>query len=228
MRIHYLQHVAFEGPGSIRDWAELNGHDVTGTRLDLGEALPAVADFDVLVIMGGPMSVNDEAEWPWLVPEKQLVRDTIAAGKPILGVCLGAQLIASALGKGVYRGKEKEIGWLPVQRVDVRGVAALWPETFTPLHWHGETFDLPEGAWHLARTPSVPNQAFELPRRVIGLQFHLEATAASVEALVAHASDDITGGRHQQSPERILADVAECEAVRPLLHRLLDYLTSAG
>jgi GMP synthase-like glutamine amidotransferase len=228
MRVHYLQHVSFEAPAAIEDWARQAGHAIAGSRLYLGEALPDPNAFDLLVVMGGPMSVNDEPEHPWLVAEKQLVRRAIELDRPVFGVCLGAQMIASALGASVYRAAQKEIGWFPVRRVTGQGTGALLPETFTPLHWHGETFDLPAGAIRLAETDAVPNQAFQLGSNVIGLQFHIEATLPSIQALVENAAHEIqVGVPFQQAPEAILAQTPQAStAVHPILWGLLDRLTS--
>src|SRR6185312_16916190 len=142
------------------------------------------------VIMGAPMSVNDEHLYPWLKEEKILVGNAIESRRAVLGICLGAQMIASAMGAPVYRGREKEIGWFPVRRVAGSGAGALFPKTFTPLHWHGETFDLPAGAIRLAETDAVPNQAFQVGS-AIGLQFHLEATPESIRQLVDNAAHEI-------------------------------------
>lgn len=226
MRIHYLQHVAFEPPAAIEDWAQEAGHCMTGSHLYRGDALPQVAAFDLLIIMGGPMSVNDEQEHPWLAPEKELVRKAIEHRRSVLGICLGAQMIASALGASVYRAPQKEIGWFPVRRVTDQGFGARLPERFTPLHWHGETFDLPTGAVQLVATDAVPNQAFQLGDNVLGLQFHLEATPRSVAQLVEHAAHEIQEGQpFQQAPLQILTQTLEASAiVRPILWRLLDHL----
>lgn len=226
MRIHVLQHVEFEGPAAIEDWARRSGHTITRSRLDKDEPLPDPAAFDFLVIMGGPMSVNDEHQHPWLKEEKAFVRKAMESERPILGVCLGAQMIASAMGARVYRGREKEIGWFPVRRVTASGAGAPFPETFTPLHWHGETFDLPAGAVRLAETDAVPNQAFQLGS-AIGLQFHLEATPASVQQLVANAAHEIeTGKPFQQPAQEILAQTPQASSdAQPILYKLLDHLT---
>lgn len=227
MRIHVLQHVEFEGPAAIEDWAFRSGHTITRSRLDKGEDLPGLTAFDLLVIMGGPMSVNDESAHPWLKEEKSLVRKAVESERPILGVCLGAQMIASAMGVRVYRGREKEIGWFPVHRVTDKGIGALFPPTFTPLHWHGETFDLPANAVRLAETDAVPNQAFQLGS-AIGLQFHLEATPASVQQLVDNAAHEIeTGKPFQQSAQEILAQTPQASTnAQPILHRLLDHIAA--
>lgn len=228
MRIHYLQHVPFEGPASIVDWAEERGYALTGSHLYRGDPLPDLDDFDFLVAMGGPMSVNDVGEHAWLVPEMCLIRAAIDADKPVLGVCLGAQLIARAMGATVHPAREKEIGCFPVTRSAglPPGVFDGLPETFEPLHWHGETLELPLGAVRLAETQACPNQAFQLGRRVIGLQFHLESTPDSIQALTDHCADEIVGGRFQQSVETIRDSDDRVRRVRPLLDDVLVYLSS--
>lgn len=227
MRIHVLQHVDFEGPAAIEDWARRSGHAIRSSRLDKGEALPNIAGFDLLVIMGGPMSVNDEESCPWLKEEKALVRSAIESGRSVLGICLGAQMIANAMGASVYRGREKEIGWFPVRGVTASGVGALFPETFTPLHWHGETFDLPAGAVRLAETDAVPNQAFQLGS-AIGLQFHLEATPESVQQVVDNAAHEIESGKpFQQSAQKILSLTPRASSeAHAILYRLLEHIES--
>jgi GMP synthase-like glutamine amidotransferase len=227
LRVHCIQHVSFEGPAAIRDWALDAGCAWTATDISRGDRLPEdESGFDLLVVMGGPMSVNDEDIHPWLRDEKRLVRRAIESGKAVLGVCLGAQLIASAMGERVYPGPEKEIGWWPVRRVTSEGVGDVLPESFVPLHWHGETFDLPEGAVRLIETEVVPNQAFQLGRRVIGLQFHIEATPQSVQAIVDVEGDGIGDTRFQQPAAAILDQAtARIAETRPVLNALLSYLT---
>ena len=114
MRAHYLQHVEFEGLGSIEPWLKAAGYEITNTRLFESAKLPDLKKIDLLIVMGGPMSVNDEDDFPWLVSEKKFIREAINSGKPVLGICLGAQLIASATGARVYRNPIKEIGWFPI------------------------------------------------------------------------------------------------------------------
>jgi GMP synthase-like glutamine amidotransferase len=226
MRAHYLQHVPFEGLGSIETWLRSAGWEITCSRLYESPALPREGDFDLLIAMGGPMSVNDEAALPWLVAEKQFVRETIERGTPVLGVCLGAQLIASALGSRVFASGEKEIGWFPVTGVPTaRQDIFRFPSSTEVFHWHGETFDLPAGAVQLARSAPCENQAFQLGRSVIGLQFHLETTADSARALVDNCGDELVPARYIQSAETILAVPHErYRAINALMASVLDYL----
>ena len=153
----------------------------------------------MLTVMGGPMSANDEADLSWLAPEIALVRDAIASEKIVLGVCLGAQIIAKALGAQVYAGKQKEIGWFPVRAESGHELFDGLPGEFMAFHWHGETFDLPAHAERLASTPVTANQAFAVGSRVLGLQFHMEATTESVNALIENAADEIGDGRSSRS-----------------------------
>jgi GMP synthase-like glutamine amidotransferase len=227
LRAHYFQHVPFEGLGSIQSWLDANGYDTSSTGFfAAGHQLPAVDAVDLLIIMGGPMSVNDEADLPWLAAEKQFVRDCIAAGKPVVGICLGAQLIANCLGGKVYPNGEKEIGWFPVlNRAAANLTLFQFPEEFTAFHWHGETFDLPEGASLLASSHACKNQAFQIGSKVIGLQFHLETTPASAQALVKHCGDELVAGDYIQSPGQILfAQGGEYEQINGIMRAVLDYV----
>jgi GMP synthase-like glutamine amidotransferase len=227
LRIHYLQHVPFERPAGIATWAHRQGHTVTGCRLDRGQPLPSFADFDWLVIMGGPMSVHDEGVYPWLADEKKLIERAIKARKRVLGVCLGAQLLADVLEARVYQNRHKEIGWFPVHltpQATSSSVLAGFPEPFPAFHWHGETFEIPAGALHLARNEACENQAFEYGGTALGVQFHLEVTPSVVQALIQNCRADIGSGRYQQPPDQILACWKEFGIIRRLLYRMLDRL----
>ena len=141
MRMSVLQHVEFEGPAAVADWAAGRGVPLRIFHLYRDATLPSLSDFDMMTVMGGPMSANDEARFEWLGTEIALVRAAIAAGKTVVGICLGAQIIAKAMGARVYPGRAKEIGWFPVRRTAVsHPFFDGLPETFTPFHWHGETF----------------------------------------------------------------------------------------
>jgi GMP synthase-like glutamine amidotransferase len=207
-------------------WLATAGFEVGCTRLFAGEALPSPDAVDLLVIMGGPMSVNDEAEFPWLVEEKAFIRRVVDAGTPVLGVCLGAQLIAGVLGARVYPNGEKEIGWFPVQGVSADDTAFQFPSSIEVFHWHGETFDLPEGAVRLAGSTACENQAFQVGRSVIGLQFHLETTPESAAALAANCRDELVPGSYIETEEEILAaGPGIYAAINALAADLLSYLT---
>ena len=229
MRMAVLQHVPFEGAAAIGDWAAARADRIAVAHLYSGDPLPALADFDMLTVMGGPMSANDEAKFAWLAPEIALVREAIGAGKIVLGVCLGAQIIAKSLGAKVYAARQKEIGWFEVKRTEAaHPIFDGVPAAFPVFHWHGEIFDLPPGAARLAETASTPNQAFGINARVLGLQFHMEATPASVAGLVQNAADDIGTGPFEQSPDAIRAGVGTCASLEPLLGRVLGNLTRAA
>ena len=202
---HVLQHVPFEDLGSIGPWLEARGARIGWTRLFAGEALPRLDGLDLVIALGGPMSVNDEARLPWLVAEKRALREAIARGIPVLGVCLGAQLIASALGARVYRSAAPEIGWFAIEAVPGPEGAFRFPPTCTVFHWHGETFDLPEGAVRLARSTPCANQAFQIARHVIALQFHPEMTPEGGRALVEHCRDELVPGPFVQSEQELRA-----------------------
>ncbi len=231
MRAHFLQHVPFEGLGSIERWLQSNEAEVTGTRFFADPDLPNPRDLDLLIVMGGPMSVNDEQSRPWLADEKRFVREVIAADKAVLGVCLGAQLIASAMGAPVYPAREKEIGWFPVSAVpaDSCELCFVFPPEALVFHWHGETFDLPSGAVRLARSAACENQAFQLGRRVIGLQFHLETTPQSARDIVASCRAELLPARYVQLEEEILAaPETTYRAIHSLMGGVLNFITGNG
>lgn len=204
MRIHCLQHVPFEGPGYIQQWAEGNGHELTSTSLYRDESLPDPSGLDLLVILGGPMGVYDEDRHPWLNTEKSFIRRCIDQQIKIIGICLGAQLLASTLGARVYSMSESEIGWFPIEWTSAARNPSLFsalPAQHNVLHWHGDTFELPKGATHLARSSTCKNQAFIVDDRILGLQFHLEMQPNDVSRLIEHSS--MPTGSHVQSPEKI-------------------------
>lgn len=220
-----MQHVPFEDLGSIRFWLDERGAEVSYTRCFAGDTIPSLAGFDMLIALGGPMSVNDEESLPWLKDEKLAIRDAIARDIPILGVCLGAQLIASALGARVYRNDLKEIGWFPIQAPAGSGPSFSFPAECTVFHWHGERFDLPEGATLLARNAACEHQAFQLKRNVIGLQFHLETTPDGARAMIENCRQELIPDRYVQSEAELLAAPASrYETVNELMRQVLAYL----
>jgi GMP synthase-like glutamine amidotransferase len=228
LRIHYLQHVPFEGLGGIEAWVKERGHQLARTRLFAGDPLPAPAAFDWLIVMGGPMGTCDEALYPWLLEEKRCIRAAIDAGRIVLGICLGSQLIANALGAQVYPGPEKEIGWLPIRKTDAgrrHPLLAAMPDEFTVFHWHGDTFDLPEGAELLASSEGCRHQAFISNGRVVGLQFHFEATPEGVEQMLAEGAGELdTTHRYVHSADTIRAGTHHVEGNDRVLRSLLAQL----
>jgi GMP synthase-like glutamine amidotransferase len=179
VRVLVLQHIACEPPGVFEDVLLERGVELHRVELDEGDALPAWRGFDAIVAMGGPMSATDDADLPWLTAEKRLIAEAVRAGMPFWGVCLGVQLLAASLGSRVYPGPEPEVGLLPVTLTDearADPVFAHLPPELVTLQWHGDTFDLPDGAVRLASSPAYENQAFRV-ERAYGVQFHLEVSS---------------------------------------------------
>jgi GMP synthase (glutamine-hydrolysing) len=179
MRVAVLQHIACEPPGVYEDVLRERGVEILRVELDEGEPLPPRDAIDAIVCMGGPMSVTDDATLPWLTPEKAFIADGVRNGVPFWGVCLGVQLLAASLGARVYPGQAPEVGVLPVDLTSEArsdSVFSALPSDFLTLQWHGDTFDLPEGAVRLAGSPACPNQAFRYGKAAYGVQFHIEVS----------------------------------------------------
>lgn len=231
MKLHYLQHVPFEDPAGIFTWAADRGVEMRGTRLFAGEPAPAPEAFDALLVTGGPMNIYEHDRYPWIVDEKRRIAEAVAAGRIVVGICLGAQLIADVLGARVRRNLWREIGWLPVRRSAAAAetrLGDLLPESCPVFHWHGDTFDPPPGAVHLATSTACAQQAFLYRERVLGLQFHLETTPEAARALITHCGDEIDGGPFVQDAVSILADPARFARVNTLMHRILDRMFGFG
>lgn len=227
MRSHIFQHVSFEGPGSIEPWLRAAGHHITRTPFFKdGSTFPEVSDIDLLIVMGGPMSANDEKQFPWLAQEKAFIRRAIDAGKPVLGICLGAQLIASAMGARVYPNPTREIGWFPIHGCTAPGANNFsFPLSVDVFHWHRETFDLPPDAIHLASSEACRLQAFQLGTSVIGLQFHLETTPASARDIVTHCGAELIPDEHVQDAATLLSATPECyRTINHLMDEVLAFL----
>ena len=227
LRIHYLQHVDFEGLGHIETWTKENNHLLTATKFFEQYRLPDINDFDWLIILGGPMGINDEKTHSWLKAEKQFIKSAIAANKTVIGICLGAQLLAEALGSKIYAGKKKEIGWFPVSQTKQTINTELLknvPETLTVLHWHGDNFDLPAGAKHLMQTDICPNQAFLYGDKILGFQFHLEATPVTLKEMVENCRHELIPNEFVQSEKEILNGESFCSQTNYHLSEILNYL----
>jgi GMP synthase-like glutamine amidotransferase len=221
MNIHILQHVSFEGPGMITDWAKMQEYPFRYTYLFENEiGYPDMTAFDMLIIMGGPMGVYEEAQWPWMKAEKAFIRQAVEAGKIVLGICLGSQLLAEALGAKVYPNSVKEIGFFPVKVMDDALTARL-PNEWMVFHWHGDTFDLPEGAVLLASSAACKNQAYR-KGKCVGLQFHPEADAALIQQMVHYEKAELVKDEYVQTEEAITVQMHLGDATKELLFGLLD------
>jgi GMP synthase-like glutamine amidotransferase len=220
-----LLHVPFEDSANIGVWAASRGHTLTETRLWDNDPLPAIDSFDWLIVMGGLMNVYETDAYPWLIDEKAFLRTVIDRGTPVLGVCLGAQLAADALGGKVTRNPQKEIGWFPVSLTNEARESPFFrdlPQQFTAFQWHGDTFAIPPGAVRLAENDVCPNQAFQYGDHVVGLQFHIEYSARSIEKMIDNCGDELIESPFIQRPEQMLPRTAEIEAATEQLHRILE------
>ncbi|MCB9081792.1 MAG: type 1 glutamine amidotransferase [Lewinellaceae bacterium] len=227
LRLHVLQHVRFETPGSILPWAEQHGHSLSFTHYWAQEpTLPTLDTFDALLVLGGFMNVDEEDTFPWLRTEKEFIREAIAAGKKVLGICLGAQLIAAALGASVYSGREKEIGFFPIQYTAEALAHPLFRHFTNPyiaFQWHSDTFDIPGGAQWLATSVACPHQAFSIGNQVLALQFHLEMTSSILHDMLAHDGQELEeSGTFIASATQIQRQISHLQQNQQDLFLLLD------
>jgi len=225
MRLHFLQHVWFEDLAYIKTWAERRNIIISRTAFFNNEALPAVDSFDRLVIMGGPMGVYEEKAYPWLVDEKKFIDQAIHDGKKVLGICLGAQLIAATAGADVYKHAHPEIGWFDVFQTEqgkASQIFSVLPEAFKAFHWHSDMFDLPSGAKRLAESGACKNQAFELNGNVVGLQFHLESTVESINKLIEHCGSGLEEKDFVQNCDTIGIKCSRVRFMNQLMGILLE------
>ena len=207
LRIQAFFHAPFEGLGSIADWASDMGYEVIETHWYAGQIATQLRQGDFLIVMGGPMGVHDEADLPWLRLEKQTITVALGLRCPILGICLGAQLIAHVLGANVTHNTFKEMGWWPIEKTAAAKATWLWqvlPEKLLTFHWHGDTFALPPNAYPLFASEGCANQAYLAGDRVLGLQFHPEVKAEGIQALLKACPEDLTPGKYVQSAEAVL------------------------
>lgn len=231
MNIQVFQHVSFEGPACIEEIAKQNSYNLSVCRFDLGDPIPSPNNFDMLIIVGGPMSVNEESKYPWLLAEKKAIEQAIRENKIIFGFCLGAQLIADVLGAKVYKNKEKEIGWFPVYRTHPgEGNLPLQflPDIATVFHWHGETFDIPANAVHLYESEATENQAFLYGKNTLALQFHPEMLKHSIEDLVQSCKSDLNKGRYVMSAGEIIENYSKYKASnKKIIENLFRYFVNS-
>jgi GMP synthase-like glutamine amidotransferase len=228
MRIHYLQHVPFENPANIIEWAHEKKHKLTGTHLYNYEAVPTVDQFDWLIIMGGPMNIYEDETYPWLRYEKKLIKEAIDKGKVVLGICLGAQLITDVLGGKVTKNPEGEIGFLPIKFNNDALKSPLFknfPKTTHVFQWHNDTFSiLGENATCIASSEACFQQAFMYKEHVIGFQFHMESTEESIISLINNCSDEMKGGIYVQTEKQIESGMSFLKTANLLMEDFLNQL----
>jgi GMP synthase-like glutamine amidotransferase len=227
MKIAALFHVSFEKLGLIEDWILAKGYSLTEYHLYNDPRLPLIGEFDMLIIMGGPMSVNDDDRYPWLASEKELIKHCRNSAIPVLGICLGAQLIASALGNRIFPGKHREIGWFPVEFHQDEESGKLFPglpPKATVFHWHGDTFNLPGGAILICSSAITPVQAFLADGRLLALQFHLEVKPENISLMINHAGDELVSSPYIQDSHALSSGLVNLSENKVLLDMFLDYL----
>lgn len=230
MRLHAFYHVPFEDVGSIKSWVAEKGHELTATCFYAEETPPPAADYDMLVVMGGPMGVYDEKDHAWLAGEKKAIEAAVGAGKPVLGICLGAQLVSVVLGGTVTKNPVPEIGWFKVTMTPEgrdESVFAGFPDSFYAFHWHGDTFSIPPGAVQAASSAACANQAFVYNHNVVGLQFHLETQPVNMQNLIKYCAADVAlPGPTVHHPKQMHAGREAFKGIHDLMHRLCDSLTA--
>lgn len=226
MNVFVLQHVPFEGIGIIEKLLDERHAKISYVRFFKSDVqLPELDEVDMIIAMGGPMSINDEKTYPWLAEEKSFIRAAITKQIPVLGICLGAQLIASIYGAEVRKSANTKIGWFPIRGI-YQGVGKLsFPYETTVLHWHGETFMMPDSGSLLAFSETCLNQAFQIGTNVIGLQFHPEITREDLQTLLDECSDELEPGPYIQTEAELL-DVPEewFTNSHNLMNEVLSYL----
>lgn len=223
MRIHSLQHVPYGHSTTIARWARQKKHALSTTLLYQDFELPDPDDFDLLIILGGPMSIFDEDRYPWLKAEKRFIISAIEKGKTILGICLGAQLMAAALGARVYKNPYTEIGWHPVsltEEAENSRVFSRLPRTFTPFHWHEYSFEIPIGCRRVAESEGCANQAFECQDRLIGIQFHIRPPI--IKRAISCFRKQMKTGKYVQNPKEILNGKANAKKLNTFMTLLMN------
>ncbi|MEM7401872.1 MAG: type 1 glutamine amidotransferase [Pseudomonadota bacterium] len=224
MNVHYLKHVPFEGLGSMENILTEYGCGLTRTCMYEDQSLPSIHDIDALIVMGGPMSVGDEDDYPWLTLEKEFIESIIKREIPVLGICLGAQLIADVLGAPVTKNQFEEIGWFPVNKTqaipDQR--VTSFPDQFYAYHWHGDTFGIPSGAKNFLASEGCANQAFIYGETTLGLQFHLEMLPSNVQGIYQECGNPEKQGEYVQYLEDMLSPMEYFQQANKITQELIQ------
>jgi GMP synthase-like glutamine amidotransferase len=208
MHLLFIQHDLLDGPGTLIEWAESRGYSMAFCLICEGAPLPPLESFDLLISLGGPMGAYEESKYPWLRAEKEYLQQAFAAGKKILGLCLGCQLLADALGGKAFRHTCKEFGWQPIEPLP-QGVEWFGTrELFMAFQWHGDTYSLPPGGVQLATNSACKQQAFLIGNQILGLQFHLEWTEQMARDALAEPGVAPLKSPSVQTPEEILSDLS--------------------
>ncbi len=225
MKIHCIQHVEFETLGTIVEWIKEREHSLSTTHLYENHDFPGLDDFDFLIVMGEPMNIYEYEKYPWLKKEKTFIKEAIAAGKSVIGICLGAQLVADVLKAEVFKNNDKEIGWFPVFKIKQEAENPLLkdiPEKFIAFHWHGDTFGLPEGAVRLFESEACKNQGFIYKNRVIGPQLHLEMSNITIGNVIENCKDELIEGTYIQKEKEMLDKYSFLAESKLLMFRIMD------
>jgi GMP synthase-like glutamine amidotransferase len=228
--IYIFQHTPFEGPGYIQTWAEKQNKELHIVPVYQDVELPSQDEVDFLIVLGGPMSIRDRAKLPWLDSEIDFLYEYTSRGKKALGICLGAQLLADAIGGRVSKGTT-EIGWYPVKSAPAREASNIFrtfPKEFTPLHWHSETFSMPSDAYRTTGTIVTPNQSFDFKGRIVGIQYHLEVDEALLEDFIRSADRVFPKGKYVGTEDQIRAGKVHMPKNQALLTRVLDTMLGTG
>ena len=227
MHIHFIQHMPFEHPATIADWAAENNHTTSYTKVFEDAAFPSIDSFDMLVIMGGVMGVYEAGKYEWMPAEKSFIKSAIEANKKVLGVCLGAQFIAEALGAKVFPHELKEIGWLTVEKVASHPLTDKLPDSFITFHWHGDTFTLPPDSIHLFKTKGCAQQGFVYNNHVAALQFHMEVKEDLLNGMTEHERAELVSAEYVQTEEELKSLMHQhISSQKKYMYDLLDAFTA--
>jgi GMP synthase-like glutamine amidotransferase len=230
MKIHCFQHVAFENLGTIENWAVSNNHSISYTYFfENNISFPDLTEIDMLIVLGGFMNVDDEEQFPWLESEKEFIKKGIDSGIKVVGICLGSQLISAALGSKVYKSQETEIGFYPItfnQTALNSSLFKYFSNPYTVFQWHGDTFELPQGAQLLASSEGCKNQAYLLGANVLAMQFHIEMNETVLNEMLKHDGQELEEkAKYIQTESEIRTNYHHLQQNKTDLYELLNQFT---